>query len=77
MTSQNKNETNLVVDNQPSGCEIAKKLWSVALECKIEHPGINGAAGRARNCVKCSNDCINRDYNGCLEHLFIHLSKIH
>lgn len=55
MTSQNKNETNLVVDNQPSGCEIAKKLWSVALECNIEHPGINGTAGRVNSFVKCSN----------------------
>ena len=55
MTSQNKNEINLVVDNQPSGCEIAKKLWSVALECNIERPGINGTAGRINSFVKCSN----------------------
>ena len=55
MTSQNKNETNLVVDNQPSGRDIAKKVWSVALQGQIEHPGINGAAGRPRNCVKGSN----------------------
>lgn len=55
MTSQNKNEINLVVDNDTSGCEIAKKLWSVALECNIDRPGINGTAGRVNSFVKCSN----------------------
>ena len=55
MTSQNENETNLVVDNQPFGCEIAKKLWSDALECAIERPGINGTAERVNSFVKCSN----------------------
>lgn len=55
MASQNKNKTNLDPDNQPSGCEIAQKLWSVALECNIESPGIDGTGGRINNFVKCSN----------------------
>lgn len=53
MASQNK--TDSVVDNQPSGCEMSQRLWSVALECNIERPGINGTGGRINSFVKCSN----------------------
>jgi hypothetical protein len=47
--------TNVIVDNQPTGCEVCHELWKVALECNINKPGIDGTSGRVISYIKCSN----------------------
>jgi hypothetical protein len=38
-----------------SGCETVNKLWSVALECNIDKPGVYGIPDRVYGMVQCSN----------------------
>ena len=38
-----------------SGCQTLKELWSVALECNIQTPGITGEPTRILGFVQCSN----------------------
>ena len=43
-----------------TGCDVLRKLWDAALECKVEDPSISGTPGRMANPVQCKNirDCM-------------------
>ena len=54
-TSENKT-TNLTTDNNPSGCEMVRALWDVALKCETGKTGGRDVTFvNSRDIEKCFN----------------------